>query len=149
MILTVTMNASLDKTYRVARLDTGTVMRVREVSDTAGGKGLNVARVAALLGEEVRATGFLGGFNGGRIRTLLSGSGVEDAFVDTGVETRACINVMDDATGESTEFLEPGMPVESGKRRGDDFGKPPERCAGWLLREADHTGAGGWEASCP
>ena len=39
MILTVTMNASLDKTYRVARLDTGTVMRVREVSDTAGGKG--------------------------------------------------------------------------------------------------------------
>ena len=115
MILTVTMNASLDKTYRVARLDTGTVMRVREVSDTAGGKGLNVARVAALLGEEVRATGFLGGFNGGRIRTLLFGSGVEDSFVDTGVETRACINVMDDATGESTEFLEPGVPVESGQ----------------------------------
>ena len=112
MILAVAMNASLDKTYRVARLEPGTVMRVREVSDTAGGKGLNAARVAALLGEEVRATGFLGGFNGGRVRALLAGSGVEDAFVDTGVETRACINVMDDATGESTEFLEPGAPVE-------------------------------------
>jgi len=111
MITAVTMNTSLDKLYRVGRLEDGTVMRVCEVVNTAGGKGLNVAKVAALLGEDVTATGFIGGFNGAHIRALLSGSGVVDAFVDSGVETRACINVMDDATGSSTEFLEPGPPV--------------------------------------
>jgi tagatose 6-phosphate kinase len=111
MITTVTMNASLDKPYRVGRLRDGSVMRVSEVSNTAGGKGLNVAKVAALLGESVAATGFLGGFNGAYVRSLLAGSGVEDAFVESGVETRSCINVIDDETGASTEFLEPGPAV--------------------------------------
>lgn len=111
MITTVTMNASLDKLYRVERLSDGTVMRVSEVSNTAGGKGLNVAKVAALLGEKVTATGFLGGFNGAHVRSLLAETGVEDAFVDSGVETRACINVIDGETGSSTEFLEPGPAV--------------------------------------
>ena len=111
MITTVTMNASLDKLYKVERLRDGTVMRVSEVSNTAGGKGLNVAKVAALLGEGVTATGFLGGFNGAHVRSLLAETGVEDAFVDSGVETRACINVIDDETGSSTESLEPGPAV--------------------------------------
>jgi tagatose 6-phosphate kinase len=111
MITTVTMNASLDKLYKVGRLRDGTVMRVSEVSNTAGGKGLNVAKVAALLGEKVAATGFVGGFNGAHVRSLLAGTGVEDAFVDSGVETRACINVIDGETGSSTEFLEPGPAV--------------------------------------
>lgn len=111
MITTVTMNTSLDKLYRVGRLDDGTVMRVREVVNTAGGKGLNVAKVAALLGEDVTATGFIGGFNGAHIRSLLAGTGIADAFVESGVETRACINVIDGETGSSTEFLEPGPAV--------------------------------------
>jgi len=111
MITTVTMNTSLDKLYRVERLVDGTVMRGREVVNTAGGKGLNVAKVAALLGEEVSATGFIGGFNGAHVRSLLAGSGVADAFVDSGVETRACINVIDGETRASTEFLEPGLAV--------------------------------------
>jgi tagatose 6-phosphate kinase len=119
MITTVTMNTSLDKLYRVGRLEDGTVMRVREVVNTAGGKGLNVSKVAALLGERVTATGFIGGFNGAHVRALLAGTGVEDAFVDSGVETRACINVIDCGTGASTEFLEPGLPVE--KSRYDEF----------------------------
>lgn len=111
MITTVTMNTSLDKLYRVGRLVDGTVMRVDEVVNTAGGKGLNVAKVAAILGEDVSATGFIGGFNGAHVRSLLKGTGVADAFVDSGVETRACINVMDGETGSSTEFLEPGPAV--------------------------------------
>ena len=111
MVTTVTMNTSLDKLYRVGRLEDGTVMRVREVVNTAGGKGLNVAKVAALLGENVTATGFIGGFNGAHVRSLLAGTGIADAFVESGVETRACINVIDDGTGTSTEFLEPGPAV--------------------------------------
>lgn len=129
MITTVTMNTSLDKLYRVDRLVDGTVMRVREVVNTAGGKGLNVAKVAALLGEEVAATGFIGGFNGGHVRRLLEGTGVRDALVDSGVETRACVNVMDGETGESTEFLEPGPAVA------------PERYDEFLVRYAELVSA--------
>ena len=54
MISTVTLNASIDKAYRLAcPLVDGTVMRVEACIDNAGGKGLNAARAAATCGEEV------------------------------------------------------------------------------------------------
>ena len=60
MILTVTLNASIDKLYLLDRAVPETVMRVREVHNTPGGKGLNVSRVARKLGEPVTALGFTG-----------------------------------------------------------------------------------------
>lgn len=51
MITTVTLNTSVDKLYLVEKLEDYTVMRVKKVSNTAGGKGLNVSKVAYLLGE--------------------------------------------------------------------------------------------------
>ena len=54
MISTVTLNASIDKAYRLAcPLVDGTVMRVEACIDNAGGKGLNAARAAATCGEEM------------------------------------------------------------------------------------------------
>ena len=64
MILTVTLNTSIDKLYLLESVRPETVMRVKEVHNTAGGKGLNVSRVAAKLQEPVTATVFTGGFNG-------------------------------------------------------------------------------------
>ena len=64
MILTVTANAAIDKRYIVRGLQVGEVNRVQSVEMSAGGKGLNVARVAHIAGEEVLATGFLGGHSG-------------------------------------------------------------------------------------
>ena len=64
MILTVTLNSSIDKLYLMDSVHPETVMRVKEVHNSAGGKGLNVSRVAALLNEPVIAAGFTGGFNG-------------------------------------------------------------------------------------
>ena len=61
MITTVTLNTSVDKLYLVEKLEDYTVMRVKKVSNTAGGKGLNVSKVAYLLGEKVSALGFAGG----------------------------------------------------------------------------------------
>ena len=46
MITTVTLNTSVDKLYLVEKLEDYTVMRVKKVSNTAGGKGLNVSKVA-------------------------------------------------------------------------------------------------------
>ena len=53
MILTVTLNTSIDKLYMLEKLNPYTVMRVQQVRNTAGGKGLNVSRIAAQLGEPV------------------------------------------------------------------------------------------------
>ena len=111
MITTVTLNASIDKAYRIAQgLEVGSVMRVADAHDTAGGKGLNASRAVATCGEDVIATGFVGGHNGELLRDLLDADGIRHDFVTVANETRCCINVLD-ANGTSTEFLEPGREV--------------------------------------
>ena len=113
MISTVTLNASIDKAYQLAcPLVDGTVMRVETCIDNAGGKGLNAARAAATCGEQVIATGFVGGNNGRLLCELLDADGIEHDFVHVESETRCCVNVLE-LNGRSTEFLEPGRPVGS------------------------------------
>ena len=76
MITTVTMNASLDKAYFMKEtIVNGTVMRVQSARTSAGGKGLNVARAAALCGAKVQATGLTGGYNGQQLEWLLDQDG--------------------------------------------------------------------------
>lgn len=111
MILTITLNTSIDKAYRIATpLVGGTVMRVEECIDNAGGKGLNVSRSVMTCGEEVLSTGFAGGNNGRLLRELLDRDGVPHDFVSVPSETRCCINILEPG-GRSTEFLEPGRAV--------------------------------------
>ena len=111
MIATVTLNASIDKAYQLAcPLVDGTVMRVETCIDNAGGKGMNAARAVATCGEDVLATGFVGGNNGRLLCELLDADGIEHDFVHVAAETRCCVNVLE-PNGRSTEFLEPGRPV--------------------------------------
>jgi len=110
MITTITLNVAVDKAYVIEKLERGSVMRVQKCTNTAGGKGLNVAKVAHLCGEEVQAGGFVGGHAGAYVEDLLSSEGIPACFVHTKRETRSCINVLE-ADGTSTEFLEPGEPV--------------------------------------
>lgn len=55
MILTVTLNAAIDKRYVVAGAKDGEVNRVLECSYTPGGKGLNVSKPAVIAGAKVVA----------------------------------------------------------------------------------------------
>ena len=112
MITTVTLNASIDKAYVMQEaIENGTVMRVKEVRNTAGGKGLNVAKIAVICGAEVLATGFAGGFNGHYLESLAAESHVAPRFCHVEGETRSCINILDPKYG-STEYLEPGFSVK-------------------------------------
>ena len=111
LILTVTLNTSIDKLYLMDSVQPETVMRVKEVHNTPGGKGLNVSRAAAKLGEPVIAAGFTGGFNGQYLESLLSSPLIRCAFTRVDGETRSCINCWDLSSGRSTEYLEPGVPV--------------------------------------
>lgn len=112
MILTVTLNPSVDKLYQIETLRPRTVMRVKTVHNTAGGKGLNVSRVVSLLGEPVRALGFVGGHNGALLCSLLEGTGIDDRFTRVEAETRCCINIREQGERNSTELLEPGAQIQ-------------------------------------
>jgi tagatose 6-phosphate kinase len=111
MILTVTANAAIDKRYVVERFGVGNVNRVKSCTSSAGGKGINVARVAYLLGEDVIATGFLGGHAGEFISQQVENLGIKSDFVWCQGESRTCINIWDEVAKEQTEFLEPGFSV--------------------------------------
>ncbi|WP_342597995.1 hexose kinase [Psychrobacillus sp. FSL H8-0483] len=106
MILTITLNPAVDISYKLEHFFLDTVNRVDHVSKTAGGKGLNVARVLQLLDEDVAASGFLGGSLGGFIRTQIESLGIQDFFVQIADETRNCIAVIHE--GKQTEILESG-----------------------------------------
>ncbi|MFJ4920936.1 1-phosphofructokinase family hexose kinase [Streptomyces sp. NPDC088725] len=117
MILTVTLNAALDLTYRTRSLVPGATHRVGAVVERAGGKGVNVARVLAALGHETVVTGFAGGRTGDTLRELLSGAanGPRDALVPIAGTTRRTVAVVDDATGGTTQLNETGPAVSPGE----------------------------------
>ena len=112
MILTVTLNAAIDKRYVVEDFKVGEVNRVKECVYTPGGKGLNVSKPASIAGAKVVATGFVGGHAGHYIEDELKPFGIESAFHHMKEESRSCINIWDTVQKKQTEFLEPGFTVE-------------------------------------
>ncbi|WP_341302101.1 1-phosphofructokinase family hexose kinase [Lysinibacillus sp. FSL H8-0500] len=111
MILAVTLNIALDHYYYVPHFRIGNVHRVAKQVVTAGGKGLNVARVIHQLQADVKATGIIGGFNGQRILQLVKEDGIAHHFMEAPIETRKCMNIVDES-GISTELLESGEQLE-------------------------------------
>lgn len=111
MILTVTLNVAIDKKYIVENFNINHVNRVKECIYSAGGKGLNVSRVAAIAGEEVLATGFIGGHSGDYVVQELETQNIKNDFVKVVGESRSCINIYDKINHTQTEFLEPGVTV--------------------------------------
>ncbi len=109
MILTVTLNAAIDKRYVVEGFKTGEVNRVKECTYVPGGKGLNVSKPAAIAGAKVVATGFVGGHAGNYIEDALHPFGIESDFYHVKGESRSCINIWDEVNRVQTEFLEPGF----------------------------------------
>lgn len=113
MILTVTLNTALDLTYGVPALVPHSSHRVTDLSERPGGKGVNVARVLTTLGHESVVTGFAGGATGAVLRELLAAlpAPVTDALVPVAGDTRRTLAVVDRATGDTTQFNEPGPHV--------------------------------------
>ena len=111
MSLAITMNPAIDKVYAIDDFEINKVFRPKAMTATAGGKGLNVARVAHILGEAVMVTGFLGGSTGQFIHKKIEEMGLINRFVSIQGETRICINIMDEKNTTSTEVLEPGPTV--------------------------------------
>jgi tagatose 6-phosphate kinase len=119
MILTVTLNAALDVTYQVPGVDWDGVNRVAAVHRRAGGKGVNVARVLAALGQDVLVTGLAGGPTGQAIEADLQEAGLPHAFVGIAADSRTTLVVADSGRTEpvvadsprTALFNEPGPEV--------------------------------------
>lgn len=111
MILTVTLNAAIDRTVAVPNFRLGHRHRAVESRTVAGGKGINVARALNRLGRPVIATGFTGGPTGSRLLEQLREEAVLTDFTRIAAETRINMAVIDPTSGEQTEINERGPAV--------------------------------------
>ncbi len=113
MIITVTLNAALDKTLEVPSFTPGRRHRTVDQTTMPGGKGVNVARAIKRLGQPVIATGFAGGATGNRIVDALNDEAILNAFVRIREESRTNTAVLDPTTGLHTEINERGPAVSA------------------------------------
>ncbi len=111
MIITVTLNAAIDKSLSVPNFRLGRRHRTVEQRTMAGGKGVNVARTLKALGQPVIATGFAGGVTGTHIVEQLTDEAVLNDFVRIREESRTNTSVLDPTSGEQTEINERGPSV--------------------------------------
>jgi 1-phosphofructokinase/tagatose 6-phosphate kinase len=113
VILTVTLNAAIDRTVAVPNFRLGRRHRAVESRTVAGGKGINVARALNLLGRPVIASGFVGGPTGARVLEQLQEESVLTDFTRIAAETRINLAVIDPTSGEQSEINERGPAVSA------------------------------------
>ena len=111
MIVTVTLNAALDRTVTVPNFQRGHRHRASDVLTLAGGKGINVARALKRLDVPVVATGLAGGRTGTRIVEELTAEAILNDFVRIGEESRTSTAVVDPTNSTYTEINEWGPRV--------------------------------------
>ena len=111
MIVTVTLNAALDRSLTVPSFNVGHRHRSSEVLTLAGGKGINVARALKRLDRPVVATGLAGGRTGTRIVEELTAEAILNDFVRIADESRTSTLVVDPAASTHTEINEWGPKV--------------------------------------
>ena len=111
MIVTVTLNAAMDRTLVVPNFQLGQRHRASSGRVSAGGKGINVARALKRLGAPVVCTGLAGGRNGTLIVEDLTHEGILNDFVRIRGESRTSTLVLDPLSGATTEIYEWGPEV--------------------------------------
>lgn len=111
MIITVTLNPTLDKTVEIPGFAVGNVNRITSLRLDPGGKGINVSKVIRSWGGTSRAIGILGGGTGSHVKTYLDEQGIENDFVFVSADTRTNLKVIDPLNHTNTDINEPGSPV--------------------------------------
>jgi 1-phosphofructokinase family hexose kinase len=111
MIVTVTLNAAVDRTLTVPNFQTGHRHRASASLTSAGGKGINVARALKRLDSPVIATGLAGGRTGDRIIDELASEAILNDFVRISDESRTSTALVDSTAGTLSEVYEWGPAV--------------------------------------
>jgi 1-phosphofructokinase family hexose kinase len=113
VIVTVTLNAALDRTLTVPNFQPGHRHRASQMLTLAGGKGINVARALKRLDVPVVATGLAGGRTGTRIVEELTSEAILNDFVRIADESRTSTAVVDPLSSSFTEINEWGPLVQA------------------------------------
>jgi 1-phosphofructokinase len=107
-VVTITLNAAIDRTVTIPNFTAGAVNRVESVRSNPGGKGVNVASALADNGHDVAVTGFLGRANAGAFEELFSRKKIGDHFIRIAGQTRIGIKITDPVRVETTDINFPG-----------------------------------------
>ena len=95
-------NLTIDRTSSIPELRPGEVLRLADVVITPGGKGLNVARAALVLGASASLVGFVPGHTGRAAAALIGEEGISLLGIPVAGEIRS-----------TTIVLEPGRAAAS------------------------------------
>jgi 1-phosphofructokinase len=112
MIVTLTLNPSVDRTVEVETLARGEVTRAMGGRVDPGGKGINVSRALATHGLPTRAVVTVGGAEGEHLVTLLRDTGIEIVPVRIRGAIRSNITIVE-PDGTTTKINEPGAELST------------------------------------
>src|ERR1700682_4262512 len=107
-IVTLTMNPALDITTETERVTPTDKMRCGLPRYDPGGGGINVARIAHVLGASVSALFPAGGHAGDKVTDLVADSGVPVQRITVAHATRESFTVDEHTTGQQYRFVLPG-----------------------------------------
>lgn len=112
MIAVLALSPAVDVTYDVDRLRAGEINRPLATTVVAGGKALNMARVASALDAEVHVTVALGGANGERVAARLVETPIATTVIRLAAETRSCLAIVEGlGSATSTDLYESAAPL--------------------------------------
>jgi 1-phosphofructokinase len=120
MIVTVTLNPALDRTLTVPSITFNEMIRATATRLDWGGKGFNVARALRAPGQDVLATGFVGGATGRMLEQGLNDLDIATDFVHIAGETRTNVVITDQAAETYVKVNETGPQLQ------------PAECAAFL-----------------
>jgi 1-phosphofructokinase family hexose kinase len=111
MIRSICFNPVIDRQYFIN--DFSAAKKFKEIPPQVyiGGKGINIARVAAQMDEPCVLYGFIGGKGGKMIREEIERMGIDFKYGEINGETRTTINIIDNKNHRETEITETSIPV--------------------------------------
>ena len=111
-IVTITFNPCVDISSFVDALLPDRKMRCAPLVYEAGGGGINVARAIKKLGGDALAIYMAGGTSGVTLQTLLQEESLNAMLIDTGVNTRVNVMMVDNSSTLQYRFITTGNPIE-------------------------------------
>ena len=129
MIYTVTLNPSIDHTLTVEQFQAGGTFKAAHSERLPAGKGINVARVAATLGEPAAVLGLVGRDSMPAFVAALDPAGIENRLTPIPGAARISVTILDPLGRTETHLREPGPqpPIEALGRVQDILGQVSDR----------------------
>ncbi|OPX45423.1 tagatose-6-phosphate kinase [Ruminiclostridium hungatei] len=113
MITALSLSPAVDRIYMIDNFTPGSLYRVGNCIQSAGGKGINVSRVLKILEAPVRVLGFKAGSTGQWLEKSLEDLGAETGFIPVEGQSRTNNNIIDKINGLETEILEEGPTIDN------------------------------------